>query len=121
MKIIDLLNKIANGEEVPKKIKYDNVIYVYVRMWEQYVNEETEKPLLKEISAYNYSGLNNEVEILDDEDEERGLPEKIKITEKSITVKGTTFFRDKDIEIFQKLSMQINEIIDYLKNQSKGD
>ena len=27
MKIIDLLNKIANGEEVPKKIKYDNEIF----------------------------------------------------------------------------------------------
>ena len=32
MKVIDLLNKIANGEEVPKKIKYDGSIYEYVRM-----------------------------------------------------------------------------------------
>ena len=29
MKIIDLLNKIANGEEVPEKIIYDNELYVY--------------------------------------------------------------------------------------------
>lgn len=29
MKIIDILNKIANGEEVPKKILYDNKIYIY--------------------------------------------------------------------------------------------
>ena len=28
IKIIDLLNKIANGEEVPKKIKYKNEIYI---------------------------------------------------------------------------------------------
>lgn len=28
MKIIDLLNKIAKGEEVPKKIKYDGDIYI---------------------------------------------------------------------------------------------
>lgn len=27
IKIIDLLNKISNGEEVPKKIKYDGDIY----------------------------------------------------------------------------------------------
>ena len=27
MKVIDLLNKIANGEEVPKKIKYLTTIY----------------------------------------------------------------------------------------------
>ena len=30
MKIIDLLNKIANGEEVPKKIKYKGSIYTYL-------------------------------------------------------------------------------------------
>ena len=28
-KIIDLLNKIANGEKIPKKIKYQNYIYEY--------------------------------------------------------------------------------------------
>ena len=28
MKVIDLLNKIANGEEVPKKVKYHNRIYI---------------------------------------------------------------------------------------------
>ena len=27
MKIIDLLNKIANGEDVPKKIQYDKDLY----------------------------------------------------------------------------------------------
>lgn len=30
MKVIDLLNKIANGEEVPKKIICDGVTYKYV-------------------------------------------------------------------------------------------
>ena len=29
IKIIDLLTKIANGEEVPKKIKWENIIYAY--------------------------------------------------------------------------------------------
>ena len=29
MKIIDLLNKIANGEEVPKKIKIKDEIWIY--------------------------------------------------------------------------------------------
>lgn len=29
MKIIDLLNKIANGEEVPKKIKIDHWCYKF--------------------------------------------------------------------------------------------
>lgn len=29
IKIIDFLNKIANGEETPKKIKYKNIEYEY--------------------------------------------------------------------------------------------
>lgn len=29
MKVIDLLNKIANGEEVPKKIEWCNVTFKY--------------------------------------------------------------------------------------------
>lgn len=29
MKVIDLLNKIANNEEVPLRIKYDDEIYIY--------------------------------------------------------------------------------------------
>lgn len=30
IKLIDILNKRANGEEVPKKIKINNVIYEYI-------------------------------------------------------------------------------------------
>lgn len=70
IKIIELLNKIANGEEMPQKINYDNEVYVYIGRWEQYVTEEEEIPLLRRISAYNYSGLNDEVEILEDNTEE---------------------------------------------------
>ena len=29
IRVIDLLNKIANGEEVPEKIKYKNELYVF--------------------------------------------------------------------------------------------
>ena len=29
IKIIDLLNKVANGEEVPKRIKYENETRIY--------------------------------------------------------------------------------------------
>ena len=106
--IYELLGMVKDGK-LPKMIKY--------RFQSEFVKfcVETLFELLRDAAATLY----DEVEILDDE--EKGLPEKIKITEKSITVKGTTFFRDKDIEIFQKLSMQINEIIDYLEKQSKGE
>ena len=68
MKIIDLLNKIANGEEVPNRIKLDNYEFQYNKTYEQYHNKY-ETNLLEHISDYNYSGLNDEVEILDEEDE----------------------------------------------------
>ena len=29
MRVIDLLNKIANGEEVPEKFKYEDMTYIY--------------------------------------------------------------------------------------------
>lgn len=36
MKIIDLLNKINNGEEVPKKVKFDNTIFEYDKNQKEY-------------------------------------------------------------------------------------
>ena len=39
MRVIDLLNKIANGEEVPEKIKYRNKIFIYDKDNQCYVVE----------------------------------------------------------------------------------
>ena len=63
MKIIDLLNKIANVEEVPKKIKYDGTIYEY--------NERADFYYWKESSLYrefatNGNCLDKEVEIIEE-------------------------------------------------------
>ena len=102
MKIIDLLNKIANGEEVPKKIKYKNDIYKY----EAYDYFGINKGYF--FDRYNVSEmLNDTVEILE---EEKKLPEKIE--------------EEEIIEVSMGIGEQIcankiNEIIDYLK--SKGE
>ena len=69
IKVIELLNKIANGEEMPKEIKFDNEVFVYIDKWEQYVTKEEKIPLLRRICDYNYSGLNDEVEILEEIEE----------------------------------------------------
>ena len=63
IKIIDLLNKIANGEEIPKKIKYCNLI------WEEhnkrYFREGTD--MIEDYLANAIiESLNDEVEILED-------------------------------------------------------
>ena len=134
MKIIDLLNKIANGEEVPKKIKYDKNIYA-LNKYENYENVDIVGSYINwDYVVFNC--LNEEVEIIEEEprdievcgswftkseydklfcfEEEKKIPEKL----------GEIAYVDEEYaypwtkgEI--KLKDKINEIIDYLK--SKGD
>lgn len=66
IRIIDLLNKIANGEEVPKKIKYNDDEYIHIDNY-CYFCEETNEILSQNIYA-EFSRLNDEVEILDEEE-----------------------------------------------------
>lgn len=40
MKIIDLLNKINNGEEVPEKVKFDNTIFEYDKNQKEYNHQK---------------------------------------------------------------------------------
>lgn len=97
MKIIDLLNKIANGEEVPKKVRFAGIIFEYDEDDQMYNNNEYK-------NICDYAFLNDEVEILE---EEKKIPEKLDDTELYLTEN-------------QKLIVnKINSIIDYLK--SKGE
>lgn len=112
MKIIDLLNKIANGEEVPKYIRYRDISkHKYNTMM-----------VCKENIIYQLDqcviNLNDEVEILEEK----------KITEKWNDLSFTTMRKktdsiDDDIEKLKSYIGTImrtqNEIIDYLK--SKGE
>ena len=66
IKVIDLLNKIANGEEVPEKIKIKNVIYEYRGY--MYC---TEKANYQDIEDYlfgkwNFNILNDYAEIIEE-------------------------------------------------------
>ena len=36
MKVIDILNKINNNEEIPEKIKFDNTIFEYDKGQKEY-------------------------------------------------------------------------------------
>jgi len=40
MKVIDLLNKINNNEEVPEKIKFNNIIFEYSKDQKEYNNQK---------------------------------------------------------------------------------
>lgn len=65
MKIIDLLNKIAKGEEVPKKIKYEKDTYIHIDNYCYYC-EDTNLILSDRIFA-EYSKLNDEVEVIEED------------------------------------------------------
>ena len=112
MKIIDLLNKIANGEEVPKKIKCNETIYEKWDYNNKYYDIESntrEKDILSEHLA-SESFYNDEVEILE---EEKKIPEKLETL---------TYKNRNTISIWNEHRDKINEIIDcldYLK--SKGE
>ena len=73
MKIIDLLNKIANGD-IPKKIKYKDLEYRAcgngISGFTDYVNDDDRYCFSAYIGVKN---LNDEVEII----EEKKIPEKL--------------------------------------------
>ena len=66
IKIIDLLNKIATGKEVPQKIRI-GALYMY---WDGsvYWDEDGESQFCEVIGSSEYS-LNREVEIIEEEKE----------------------------------------------------
>ena len=102
MKVIDLLNKIANGEEVPKKIKYH---WKYEYKYDEDRNE--------------YCYMNNQNERFDDEwfiiaklNDEVEIIEEVKDIEKLDEWKFNK--SESDIPHFE-LAQKINELIDIVK------
>lgn len=143
MTVIQLLNKIANGEEVPTIIKYDGRKHWYNEIEKDYYEDfgYDYEYLFKNLQT---CWLNDEVEILEEEprdievcgswftkseydklahnEEPKRIPEKI---EEPRFNKGRYYIKDingDDSEISgieRTFRLKINEIIDYL--ESKGD
>ena len=121
MKVIDLLNKIANGD-IPKKIKYDGTIYIYdnYKGDKGYV-DKTQFPYKwfeKEIDCDVKQYLNDEVEIL----EEKKIPEKLEEFDiQGLEVSGYSMTQAEYLleDGVKENREMINWILDYLK--SKGE
>lgn len=97
MKVIELLNKIANGEEVPKEIKYRDAEYIFNSDIGYYIPDLGEQLFTKLF-------INDEVEII----EEDKKIEKIHWKSCADNLKEVNGNIDE-------LSKKINEIIDYLE------
>ena len=107
MKVIDILDRIANGEEVPKKIRFDDMLWYKINgeKYTYYVNEN-DNDLFVYIFRKNLTfNLNDEVEIIEEDkkikkldlDKEESLKAVIKTAQDYV------------------LADKINEIIDYLE------
>ena len=108
MKIIDLLNKIANGEEVPKKIQWGEFILVWEELgFHDYKFLGTGNHLMYQ--GFATSVLNEEVEII----EEDKKIENIYLCCMSTENKETKFL----IQNINDLADKINEIIDRINEE----
>ena len=121
IKIIDLLNMISKGEEVPKLIKYN---YVYFKWCERLEDKHNYKALDIEKNKYGYdyldeiyiitSILNDEVEIL----EEKKIPEKLDYIHPDISCS----YNESELLLrIEANKDKINSIIDYLESKEKGE
>lgn len=102
MKIIDLLNKIANGEEVPKKLYYEELLWE----WNGETYDDGKQCLFEDYIDKRYvitDILNDEIEIIEEEKE----IEKLDITDRRKWEDCTPL----TVEIMAK----INELIDKIK------
>ena len=101
MKVIDLLVRIANGKEIPEKIKYENYIYWYDKDWKDYKNAQVEyRSYLISCRYHTTDFLNNEVEIIED------TPEEDKKIDRVSLLDVNTDYKLKDIlnEIIEKVN-----------------
>lgn len=109
IKIIDLLAKIANGEQVPEKIKYENKIWEYDVYTDDYEGENIW--LFEELfkCRRTIKFINDEVEII----EEPKKIEKITVREKTLGFpNGEWTARNMD----KAFAIKINELIDEINN-----
>lgn len=112
IKIIDLLNKIANDEEVPEKIMYDTCLYTCDKITRTYYDEE-DRTLWE---SYNFKILNDEVEILNEAKEDK--IQKIYHCETSLTQNEVEIFITENLN---QMVDKINELIDEINNLKEED
>ena len=103
MKVIDLLNKIANGEEIPLKIKVKG--YEYRQSNGQFWCDETKNYLIDNCTSIYC--LNDEVEIIEED-------KKIKTIDCWYSMEDIKNNPELYNIMFVELKDKINEIIDYL-------
>lgn len=107
--------------ELLGKVKDKTDRNIYVKYFDKINKKEDIMWACKENIIYKLDqtiiALTDEVEILDDENEEKGLPEKINVWYQYNGID------DKELTeiMLKEIKDKINEIIDYLEKQRKGE
>ncbi len=112
MKIIDLLNQIANGEEVPEKIKFKAQIYKFVKAENRYYEEDNidQSDGISLGHHWALDGvLNDEVEIIKEDKKIEKMDRELNCDDD--TIRGLVASVN---EIYKEIVDKINEIIDKL-------
>ena len=117
IKIIDLINKELNDEEMPLLIKYLGLEYSYAKYKNDYIllfaDEETYffRDIVSSALTFGVGTLNNKVEILNGFEEDKSIIEKLNLDRESL--KGKEVPRAIDY----LLEGRINEIIEFLSRK----
>lgn len=115
MKVIELLNKIANKEEVPKYIKYGNYELTYDEDTQDFYNEPAcTYALLNNI----HQKLNDKIEVIEDTPKEDKKIKKIQLTNGGSTI-HLSDFEDYNLTIINReIIKKLNEIIDKINGDN---
>lgn len=107
IKIIDLLNKIYNNDNIPKRIIYRNCGWEYNEDYNDFIDEYGNYLLGLYIHDYDdlYEFLSSELEIIEE-------PKKIEKLEKNFTREDNTDEMTESDWQVSIISKKINEIID---------
>ena len=95
MKIIELLNKNANGEEVPEKIKFHGLYFEFDALERQYRHNDIDLGVA--MDGLKYSQLNDEVEIIEED--------------KTIEEFDFDYNAEKLADIIIQMKQKINELV----------
>ena len=123
IKIIDLINKELNDEEMPLLIKYLGLEFSYAKYKNDYIllfaDEETYffRDIISGALTFGIGRLNNKVETLNDFEEDKPIIEKIEIEEDSPTHFYITNEYGTKCSLTKHSKMiadKLNEIIDYI-------
>lgn len=119
IKVIDLLNKIANGEEVPEKILYKEKIFEFDKLEKCYITSNFDNTVMNDLGIYlddglNMNSLNDTVEIIEEQQDIDIQEIEMFEQEYFIEHEGNMSLVDVD------LAVKINEILQWAKQLDKN-